>query len=368
MTPTQPIAVYGATGYTGRLVAAELRRRELPFVLCGRDPDKLRPLAATLGSPEVRTAAVGDRDALRHAFGDCAAVINCAGPFTVLGEPVVRAAVETGTHYLDTAGEQPFIKLVADRYDEAARAAEVAVIPAMGFDYVPGDLLCRVVARDHEPAETLDLAYAVSGFGATRGTLRSAVEAMKGDDVVWEDGAWLPAGPGPLRASAVFPEPFGREVVAKYPCGEIVSVPRHTRVRTLRARIAVSGLVPAGPLAPLVPPLMAALAPMLRTPVRRVLQAAIGLLPEGPPEDARRASRFCIAVAVHGADGSVGRGVTQGTDVYGLTAACTAHAATLLAEPDYARSGVLSVASAFEPVAFLDALKEHGLSWEVSGA
>ena len=160
----------------------------------------------------------------------------------MLGEPVVRAAVETGTHYVDTAGEQPFIKLVADRYDEAARAAEVAVIPAMGFDYVPGDLLCRVVARDHEPAETLDLAYAVSGFGATRGTLRSALEAMRGGDVVWEDGAWLPAGPGPLRASAVFPEPFGREVVAKYPCGEIVSVPRHTRVRTLRARIAVSGL------------------------------------------------------------------------------------------------------------------------------
>ena len=157
------------------------------------------------------------------------------------------------------------------------------------------------------PLETLDLAYAVSGFGATRGTLRSALEAMKGGDVVWEDGAWLPAGPGPLRASAVFPEPFGREVVAKYPCGEIVSVPRHTRVRTLRARIAVSGLVPAGPLAPLVPPLMAALAPMLRTPVRRALQAAIGLLPEGPPEDARRASRFRIVVAVRGADGSVGR-------------------------------------------------------------
>ena len=64
----------------------------------------------------------------------------------------------------------------------------------------------------------------------------------------------------------------------------------------------------------------------------------------------------------------MGRGVTQGTDVYGLTAACTAHAAALLAEPDYARSGVLSVAGAFEPVAFLDALKEHGLSWEVSAA
>ena len=208
MSQPGPIAVYGATGYTGRLVARELQRRDLDFMLCGRDASKLRALAGELGDPDVRAAGVNDRDALRHAFGDCAAVINCAGPFTLHGEPVVRAAVETGTHYVDTAGEQPFIKLVSDRFDEAARAAEVAVVPALGFDYAPGDLICRVAAGDHEPALTLDLAYAVSGFGATRGTLRSALEAIGGDDVVWEDGAWHPAGAGPLRARVVFPEPI----------------------------------------------------------------------------------------------------------------------------------------------------------------
>jgi short subunit dehydrogenase-like uncharacterized protein len=368
LSQTAPIAVYGATGYTGRLVAEELRRRGLAFVLCGRDPDKLRSVAASVGGPEVRVAAVGDRDALRHAFGDCAAVINCAGPFTVLGEPVVRAAVETGTHYVDTAGEQPFVKLVVDRFDEAAQAAEVAVVPAMGFDYVPGDLICRVAARDHEPVTTLHLAYAVSGFGATRGTLRSALEAMKGDDLVWEDGAWHEAGAGPLRASVVFPEPVGRAVAAKYPCGEVISVPRHTRVRTIRARIAVAGIVPAGPLAPLVPPAMAGLAAGLRTPVRRSLQFAIGMLPEGPSEEARRASRFLIVVAAQGADGRSGRGEVRGEDVYGLTAVCTVHAASLLAAEGYERSGVLSAASAFDPVAFLNHLSDHGVSWEVSPA
>jgi short subunit dehydrogenase-like uncharacterized protein len=361
-----PIAVYGATGYTGRLVAQELRRRSLEVVLCGRAAEKLRGLAASLGPVEVRVAGVGDRDALRRAFGGCAVVINCAGPFTVLGEPVVRAAVETGTHYVDTAGEQPFIKLVADRFDEAARAAEVAVVPAMGFDYVPGDLLCRVVARDHEPLEELDLAYALSGFEATRGTLRSALEGMAGGDVVWEDGAWHPAGAGPLRARAVLPEPFGRQVVAKYPCGEVVSVPRHTRVRTLRARISVQSLVPAGPLAPLVPALMAAAGVGMRTPVRRVLQTAVGVLPEGPGEEDRRGARFVIAVRVRGADGSVGGGTVRGADVYGLTAATTVHAASLLADPGYERTGVLSAASAFDPLGFLDALGEHGVTWEAA--
>ena len=368
MSQAGPIAVYGASGYTGRLIADELRRRGLEFVLCGRDARKLRSVAASVESPEVRAAPVGDRDALRHAFGDCAAVINCAGPFTLLGEPVVRAAVETGTHYVDTTGEQPFIKLVVDRYDEAARAAEVAVVPAMGFDFVPGDLICRVVARDHEPVETLDLAYAVSGFGATRGTLRSTLEAMKSGDLVWEDGAWRPAGAGPLRARVVFPEPFGRQVVAKYPCGEVISVPRHTRVRTIRARIAVSGLVPFGPLAPLLPLVTAGARLGLRTPVRRVLQVAIGLLPEGPSEGARRGSRFAIEVGVSGAEGRSGRGEVRGADVYGLTAVCAVHAATLLADDGYSRSGVLSAASAFDPVPFLNHLTDHGVSWETSPA
>jgi short subunit dehydrogenase-like uncharacterized protein len=366
LTQAGPIAVYGATGYTGRLVAREARRRQLDLVLCGRDPERLRALAADLGGDvDVRAATVGDRDALRHALGDCAAVVNCAGPFTRLGEPVVRAAVETGTHYVDTTGEQQFMRLVAERYDDAARAAGVAVVPAMGFDFAPGDLICRLTAEKHEPLRELGIAYAVSGFGATRGTLRSTLELMKGGDVVYEEGEWRPAGAGPLRAHVTFPPPFGRQVVAKYPSGEIVTVPRHTRVRTITSRVAVSGVVPAGRLAPLLPPLMAAFAYALRTPLRTALQAAVAALPEGPTQEARRASRFLVVVRAMGEDGSEGRGIVRGEDVYGLTAAVAVHGAALLAAPGYARSGVLAPAIAFDPTAFLDHLAAHGVRWEV---
>ena len=58
----------------------------------------------------------------------------------------MRAAVETGTHYVDTTGEQPYMRFIYDRLDDAAQAAEVAVVPAVGFDYVPGDLLAPLVA------------------------------------------------------------------------------------------------------------------------------------------------------------------------------------------------------------------------------
>src|SRR5204862_5875390 len=177
------IAVYGATGYTGRLVAREAARRELPLVLSGRDAARLHRVAEELEIDAlVRAAALDDRDALRHAFGDCAAVINCAGPFTRLGEPVVRAAVETGTHYVDTTGEQPFMQRVFERHEDAAHAAEVAVVPAVGFDYLPGDLISRLAARDVEPATEVVVAYWVTGLAATRCTLRSELLPLRGRD------------------------------------------------------------------------------------------------------------------------------------------------------------------------------------------
>src|SRR5207247_379817 len=81
-----------------------------------------------------------------------------------------------------------------------------------------GDLICRLAARGHEPLSELIVAYAVRGFGATRGTLHSALEMMKGGDLAYEDGQWHPAGHGPLRASFTFSAPRGRQPVGQYPC------------------------------------------------------------------------------------------------------------------------------------------------------
>ena len=110
------IVVYGATGFTGTLVAHELRRRGLETILAGRSTEKLARLADELGGGvATRAVALDDAAGLHALLSDAAVVIACAGPFLRYGEPVVRAAAETGTHYVDTTGEQPFIALVRDR-------------------------------------------------------------------------------------------------------------------------------------------------------------------------------------------------------------------------------------------------------------
>jgi len=361
-----PIAVYGASGYTGRLVAHELARRGFEFVLSGRNAERLRRVAHEVGRDvPVRAAEIDDRDGLRHALGDCAAVINCAGPFVRFGEPVVRAAVETGTHYVDTTGEQPFMQLVAERYDDPARAAEIAVVCAMGFDYVPGDMISALAGRGHEPLDELVVAYSVRGSGVTRGTLRSTLEVLKGGDLTYEEGTWRPAGRGPVRASFPFPEPLGRQAVVKYPSGEIVTVPRHLRTRKVTSLITASTVAPLPGLAPLLPVTMPAISLSLRTPLRAALSVAIGHLPEGPSEEDRERAEFTIVAVACGEDGTTGRGVVRGTDLYGLTAVSAVHGASLMAGEGYDRIGALPPAAAYDPVRFLNYLGGHGVTYEL---
>ncbi len=361
-----PIAVYGASGYTGRLVVAELVRRGLPHIVAGRSAARLRAVAAQAGTvAPVRTAALEDRDALRHLLGDCAVVVNCAGPFTRHGEAVVRAAVETGTNYLDTTGEQLYMQRLFEHWDAAARAAEVAVIPAMGFDYVPGDLVAHLAARGREPLRELVVAYSVQGFGPTRGTARSALDGIRTGGLAYDEGSWRPAGTGPLRASFGFPEPIGRRPVIAYPAGEVVTVPRHVRTGRVTALIDPATMVAQPAVAPLLPLAMPVARLAMRTPLRALAELAIDRLPEGPTEEQRRAARFVVAAVAVGEDGTIGRGAVRGTDVYGLTAAIAAHGAGLMAADDFDDSGVLAPAAAFDPEAFLGALGDHGLSYEL---
>jgi short subunit dehydrogenase-like uncharacterized protein len=357
------VVLYGASGYTGRLVAGELARRGVEHVLSGRDRAKLDRVATEHAAP-VHAASLDDERALRELLADASAVINCAGPFTLAGDALVRAAVETGTHYVDSAGEQPFIRMVFERHGADAERAGVALVSAIGFDYLPGDCIARIAAEGHEPLDELVLAYDVQGFGMSRGTLRSGLEMMKGGDVVYDDGDWRPAPGGVFRASFDFPPPIGRQGMSRYPSGEVITVPRHTRTRRVVSLVTTRTAVPSSAAAALMPYLQPGLELALRTPLRGLLQQAVRVLPEGPPEHERRAAAWTIVADARAEDGRRSRAVVRGVDVYGLTAVILVHAATLLSAPGYERAGALGPAAAFDPVAFLNFLGDHGVSWQ----
>jgi len=108
------------------------------------------------------------RPAYASSWSPARRVISCAGPFVQHGEPVLAAAAETGTHYIDTTGEQPFMRTVFERYGATAEGTGAALVTAMGFDYVPGDLIASLTAGAG-PVDEVVLAYWVKGFGPTRG-------------------------------------------------------------------------------------------------------------------------------------------------------------------------------------------------------
>jgi short subunit dehydrogenase-like uncharacterized protein len=359
-----PIALYGATGYTGKLTAAELRKAGADFVISGRSREKLDALAAELGGEvPVRQASVDDPGSLRSLLEGCAVVIDCAGPFTQLGEPVVRAAVETGTHYLDTTGEQPYIKLALERYGPGAAEAGVAVIPAMGFDYLPGDMISSLTAEGMGEVDEVRLAYDVVGFRPTRGTTLSTLEMMKGGAYEWRKLQWLPAGGIGGSGSFDFGEPVGRKRMVRYPAGEQITVPRHIPTRRVRTMISTSTLAPEA-IGPVLPLLAKPTGLAMRTPLRRALDTLISRLPEGPSPEDRARVRFTIVCEVTRGS-SVRRGVVRGTDVYGLTAASVARGALIAARGGIPASGGLAPSQAFDPRRFLAGLADFEVAWDV---
>ncbi|HEX5894664.1 MAG TPA: saccharopine dehydrogenase NADP-binding domain-containing protein, partial [Solirubrobacterales bacterium] len=205
-----PIAVYGATGYTGRLVVTELADADADFLVSGRSREKLDDLTEQLNlDVPARVASVSDDDSLRNLLADCSVVIDCAGPFVRIGEPVLRAAVETSTHYLDTTGEQPYMKMAFERYGPGAAEAGVAVIPAMGFDYAPGDMLASLTAVGMGEVDEVVLAYAWKGFTPSQGTARTTLEILSGSTVEWRNMEWRSPTGGFGRGSFDFPAPIG---------------------------------------------------------------------------------------------------------------------------------------------------------------
>ncbi|HET8861676.1 MAG TPA: saccharopine dehydrogenase NADP-binding domain-containing protein [Solirubrobacterales bacterium] len=357
-----PIAVYGATGFTGGLIARELRRLGADLLIAGRDARKLETLSEELGGVPFTPVSVDDPAGLRELLKPCSVVVACAGPFGLHGEPVVEAAVDTGTHYLDTTGEQGFMRMVFERYGERAAESGAALVSGMGFDYLPGDLIASLTAAEMGPLEEIVVAYCVHGFAPTHGTALSGLEIMRGGDVVWAGGDWRPAPRSANGGRWRFPDPLGELRMLRYPAGEQITVPRH--VETARVRTLLNGMVVPPPLMPVATAASPLLGLAMRTPLRRAMGAAIRRLPAAPSEADRKKARFTISCEARGESGAR-RGTVRGGDVYGLTAVSLAHGALLCADPAHDRKGALAPAQAFDPTSFFAALADFGVSIEV---
>ena len=230
------LAILGVTGFTGRLVLDEARRAGLEVRLVGRRREALEELAAA--GEEVRVADARDREALSAAFEGASVVASLAGPFLELGVQPVWAAIDAGAHYLDTTGEQEFVRLL---HELVNLEYGVAVLPAFGFDYVPGDLAARLAAEQVDgPLDEIVVAYSVKGVGTSRGTRRTIGHVMGQGQVAWENGRLVDSRFGATTRTVRFP--FGERTVVEWSGTEPLTVPRHSDVRNVRSYIRAPAL------------------------------------------------------------------------------------------------------------------------------
>ncbi|EIV94486.1 saccharopine dehydrogenase NADP-binding domain-containing protein [Frankia sp. QA3] len=188
--PPGDIVVFGATGYTGRLVTAELVAAGHRPVLAGRVGPRVAALAADYDGLPTAVADAGDAAALRRLLRAGDVLVSTVGPFDRLGRPAVAAAAAAGAHYVDCSGEGAFLRHVFADVGPRAAAAGGALLPGAGFEFVPGNLAGALALHAAGgAARRLDVGYFVSGpRGMSSGTRATLLAAFGGGVLALRDG------------------------------------------------------------------------------------------------------------------------------------------------------------------------------------
>ncbi len=318
MSESTPLLIYGANGYTGRLIVAEAVRRGLRPIVAGRDAGAVMEVARAW-SLEQRVASLDDAGALDAALTGVRAVLHCAGPFAATAWPMADACIRGGVHYLDITGEIAVFEALALRGAEA-RARGVTLLPGVGFDVVPSDCLAAHVAARLPGATRLVLAIRGSG-GVSRGTARTAVEnagsggaIRRGGKIVSVPAAWrarvFAMGDG-VRAHAVT-IPWGDVATAWHSTGipdiEVYMAMPRRAARLLRLSRSAGWL-------------------LRRRVVRSLLRRAVDARGDGPSERERATGESRFRAEVTDAAGRSASSLLIAPEGYTLTAGTAVAAA-----------------------------------------
>ena len=399
------LVLWGATGFTGRLVAEYLLGRPaaaegepLRWALGGRNRSKLERLQGELGQRWPRAAdlplVVGDsrdRAAMNELASATDVVCTTVGPYMQYGAELVAACAESGTHYCDLTGEVPFIRETIDANDAVARESGARIVPCCGFDSIPSDLGCLLLQeegkrRHGRPFTKVDM-YVDSmrgGFsGGTAASLLGVVERARTDramrQLLLDPYALNPEGErhgsdGPdafgigragerwtapflmapintrvvRRSNAIMGYPYGREFRYR----EVTRFGRGAKGRLLASSFAAG--------------LAAFVAASALPPSRWLLERfALPKPGEGPSREERESGGFGIDMVGQGPDQPLTLRITGSSDPgYGQTSKMLGEAALQLAAGQHLGApGVTTPASCFG-AGFAERLRASGMTFD----
>ena len=329
------VAVFGATGHTGRFVVAELLRREMKPIAIARNPEAL----AAADFPETvdrRPATVDDGDSLDRALHGAQTVINCAGPFVDTAE-AVAAAMRAKIHYLDVCAEQLAANGTLEKFDEPARKAGVVVVPSVAFYGGLPDLMATAALGQWDSADSIEIMIGLDSWHPTAGT-RITIGRI-GTPKVFTGGRLIPVPPSPARAKWDFGSQIGNQTLVEVPFSEMALIPRHVKtpeVRTYLNSVAVSDV-----------------------------QNAATPKPKPADETGRSQQRFVIEVEVRRGSG-LRRATMRGRDIYAITAPLVCEAVERLLKGKVAAAGAYAPGEIFDAKHFLADIDPEHSSFEVT--
>jgi NAD(P)-dependent dehydrogenase (short-subunit alcohol dehydrogenase family) len=321
------VAVFGATGYTGRFVVAELLRRGMAPIAIARD---IKALSAAVFPEDVvrRQATVDDAESLDHALKGAQAVINCAGPFVDTVEAIAGAAVRAGIHYVDVAAEQVSASLTLDKLDEPARKAGVVVIPSVAYFGGFTDLMATATAGDWDAVDSIEVLIGFDRWHPTQGTRNTIARNSVGNLMV-SDGRLMEVPASPRQKLWQFADPVGEQAVVELPFAEVVLIARHIKTKELHTyltQVAISDV-----LDPKTPP------------------------PKAVDDIGRSAQNFVVDVVVT-RDGKRRTATARGRDGYAMTAPLSCEAVARLINGQFHSPGAFTAGQVFDARSILATL------------
>jgi short subunit dehydrogenase-like uncharacterized protein len=305
-----PLLVYGATGYTGRLVVEALRQRGLRPILGGRSAAKLEVLADEYGC-EYRVAPLTDLPALRRMLRNVDALLLTAGPMSETAVPMVQACLDAGVHYVDVTGECAVINSLSGFSADAIRRG-LMIMPGCGFDVVASDCLACHVARRQPRAR--QLAIGLSGLVTpTRGSLRTVVEQAGMPVWVRRNGAFATVPPGVLRRRFDYGRGTGWSTAVTW--GDVATAYLSTGIPDIDVYFEETPLFPAILL------FGQTWGPALQSPLAQwLMKGNTAFFPEGPTATERAIQTCIVVVEATDASGAIVTSRLQTPQSYAVSA------------------------------------------------
>ncbi|RNL90138.1 hypothetical protein ED312_06835 [Sinomicrobium pectinilyticum] len=288
MKVKKTMLLYGAAGYTGKIIAARAKELSLDFEIAGREPIKIKELAEELNVP-YHVFTVDDGDAWVNALKDKQVLLNAAGPFRFTAKQAMDACLKAGVHYIDISAELETYQL-AESLDEEAKTAGIQLISGAGL-FVSYDALVVHLSKSVEEPKQLKMGFRHYG-GFSKGSVLSSKNIADLGVLVRKDGL-ITKSENPLPK--VFS--FGEEDVEclPTPLGGIILSYKSTGIPNIQEYFS------------------------LKLPATELSDLNLEKLPEGPTADERAKGRNAISGEITGKDGKVLKAWIDAPSGYDLT-------------------------------------------------